>query len=82
MIENTLKSFLRNAFNIPEDVLVEWAVLVESISSEESQKRPALLVGGDNLALDIFHARFVTESKVLRVSRELYEAYEVAEDDE
>lgn len=75
-LDITIEQRLREYFGIPESVDMKWAVILEKTSEYEGV-RPAMLVGGDNLALDICQRRFCTKAKVLGDSRMVYEANEV-----
>ena len=72
----TIEQELREYFAIPERIEMKWAVILE-VPSDCERIRPAMLVGGDNLALDICQRRFCTKAKVLGASRQVYEANEV-----
>lgn len=75
-LDITIEQRLREYFGIPENVDMKWAVILEKTCEYEGV-RPAMLVGGDNLALDICQRRFCTKAKVLGDSRMVYEANEV-----
>ncbi|MBP5547803.1 MAG: hypothetical protein J6X58_02790 [Bacteroidales bacterium] len=80
MVAKTIESDLRKYFFIPDDVPMKWGVIVESLGADW-QARPAMLVGVDKLALDIYHRRFYSESSVLSVKREIFPANAIVEDD-
>ena len=75
-LDITIEQRLREYFGIPGNVEMKWAVIWEKTSEYEGI-RPAMLVGGDNLALDICHRRFCTKAKVLGSLRMVYEANEI-----
>ena len=75
-LDVTMEQRLREYFGIPESVDMKWAVILET-TQEGERICPAMLVGGDNLVLDIFQRRFCTKFKILGVSRMVYEANEI-----
>lgn len=79
-LQQKLENRLRLWYGIPDGVEVAWAKIVESDPGAGDTDHPALLVGGDRLAVDILRRRFVTEHQVLRHRLRLYKARAVSED--
>ena len=82
MISQTLKKQICESHGIPDNIPVEWGVIEEHSSLVGDQLRPALLVGGNHLALDILQFQFRTEIAVLGAYFKIYEANEVVENDD
>ncbi|MBP5189299.1 MAG: hypothetical protein J6031_00085 [Bacteroidales bacterium] len=70
MVAQEIEQRLRTEFGIPPSISMQWAIIVET-NNGESLWLPGMILDGGRLTLDICRRAFITESKVLGISREI-----------